>query len=617
MRRSRSSSNIPLSTFKRNISNENLGSSQQSSRTSQGLRRSNSSINLFSAQKLLVPSTSYRTEVTSNDALTSTSNRRITATPLRSVGSGSVCRRINATPRSQSKTAPSPCVLLTTSKINDKKFSSDQFKKICAFVGERSEDFDPKSLKPLTLSSFVQTISMLFRELDPRININMANYKEVVFKYLKLYKYPGPVSMSLLKSVNTNLSWTQVMSIFGWLVDLIHETSKPVGMLEQYILGRAQTAFRPGSETKGLHIEYIEEILNFDRTEGEILENECEILRQEAEAKVVLINEKKTKNDMLCETLQQMEIDIKEFKEDNLEDKIKNEISELQSEFKIRVMKIEEMKEIISSQQKIIANQKYSLKDKQELLKKIEEKKYSLSLKKEELENIYKLKDDYDYQQTNYRRKIETEIHKINGRLLQLPLGNFVDDAKKIRLPDRGMHKPKFIEEIEEKKQLLENISEKISSEFQETQVVLSRKTNSLNKLCSEVNKQNKENDLLKKEIEQISVEKSRVLFEFDVQQKQHENKTIQLIQNAPDIESIKNKKEELQKEVLVLREKLTQIGDECMEICKKIHEETREKAIQMRAIMADLTEKAAKACQSKVQKETEIADMLSENVSD
>lgn len=45
-------------------------------------------------------------------------------------------------------------------------------------------------------------MSMLFKEIEPRININMANYKEIVFKYLKLYKYPGLISMSLLKSGN-------------------------------------------------------------------------------------------------------------------------------------------------------------------------------------------------------------------------------------------------------------------------------------------------------------------------------------------------------------------------------------------------------------------------------
>lgn len=54
MRRSRSSSNIPIPTFKRTSSNENLGSSQKCPRTSQqGLTRSNSSNNLFSAKKSL------------------------------------------------------------------------------------------------------------------------------------------------------------------------------------------------------------------------------------------------------------------------------------------------------------------------------------------------------------------------------------------------------------------------------------------------------------------------------------------------------------------------------------------------------------------------------------
>lgn len=76
---------------------------------------------------------------------------------------------------------------------------------ISTFLEEKWEVFDPKSLKPLSLGSFVQIISVLFKEIDPRIKINMQNYKEVVFKYLKLYKYPGPVTMSLLKSGNNSL----------------------------------------------------------------------------------------------------------------------------------------------------------------------------------------------------------------------------------------------------------------------------------------------------------------------------------------------------------------------------------------------------------------------------
>lgn len=55
-------------------------------------------------------------------------------------------------------------------------------------------------LKPPTLSSFAYVVNHLMKEIDPRVEITESNYKDIVFNMLKSLRYPGSISMSLLKT---------------------------------------------------------------------------------------------------------------------------------------------------------------------------------------------------------------------------------------------------------------------------------------------------------------------------------------------------------------------------------------------------------------------------------
>lgn len=55
-------------------------------------------------------------------------------------------------------------------------------------------------LKPPTLNSFAYVVNLLMKEIDPRVEITVVNYKDIVFNMLKSLRYPGSISLSLLKT---------------------------------------------------------------------------------------------------------------------------------------------------------------------------------------------------------------------------------------------------------------------------------------------------------------------------------------------------------------------------------------------------------------------------------
>lgn len=59
---------------------------------------------------------------------------------------------------------------------------------------------DVGMLRPPNLQTFVMTINILLKEFDNRINITMQNYKEEVPILLKLFNYPGNITVSMMKT---------------------------------------------------------------------------------------------------------------------------------------------------------------------------------------------------------------------------------------------------------------------------------------------------------------------------------------------------------------------------------------------------------------------------------
>ncbi|KAL3286650.1 hypothetical protein HHI36_001149 [Cryptolaemus montrouzieri] len=583
MRRSKSASNIPLPLFRRTLSSENLKKSEQ------GLKRASSVSNL-------VPPKSARY---SSKSHLNVENR----TSASSIGSaskaGPVSKRYTSTPSrngSMSFRLLSPRISLTTQKINDKKFSTDQFKKICSLLQHLWDDFDPKSLKVLTIKTFVNSVSSLFREIDPRINITMENYKETVIKYLKLYKYPGPVSISLLKSANISHSWASIMAILGWLVDLIQISSHDDDdKLKKFTSSRMNMQLK-GCETKGEFTYYLDELSGLDRSQYNILDCECTKLKLEKDQRELSMKKLQTKQAELSQCLDRMKLEITDFKEGNLLIKITNEIQQLQAELELKEVAMADLKLSLTKAQYIVSTQKYSQKDKLDLLKKIEDKQYSLDLKKKEIDNIRKLADKNDMDVTSYRRQIESEIHKINGHLLQLKLGLLNRDAKKIQLPDRGIHNVQFLEKVEEIRMLLNDYDQTISNKLIEAKEIKVAVQSEWQTIFHATSQEKTLLSLLQAKMQDMKKESKQIIFDQEIFRKEFEMKMETLIPIAPEIELLKKQKAKLQVDLQTSQNEIKKLSLQSIDFFKTIHDDTIRTAGEMRSIMLRVLENGSQA---------------------
>ncbi|KAK9883565.1 hypothetical protein WA026_001743 [Henosepilachna vigintioctopunctata] len=589
-----SSSNIPLPRFKRTLSSESLKDSQVSK---PGFRRSNSYSQL-SVPSHLVSRSSIRNEPSSSSKPNSY-YKRSTNTPLH-LASGCV-KRMTATPLQsvpRSSRLASPALSLSSQKINDKKFISEQFQKTCSFLQNRLDDFDPTYLKTLTLNNFLKFVTLLFGEIDPRIKIDKEKYKETIFKYMKLYKYPGNVSISMLKSANTSLSWAPIMSMFGWLIDLINYSNAEEYQnekLRKYIVEGSIRRFR-GIETENLNTNYIDEIVGLDRYELNSILSECQQLEKEKNMKNTTSNNMRSEENTLLEEYERMKLEIEKYTDGQLEAIIKKEIDDLQNECDEKAKKIEEIKSSITTAEERISSQKYTLEDKKNLERKIEDLQFSVNLKKEKLDSIRKLKDDYDYKLTNSRRQIEVKVHEINERLLQLKPALINVDAKKIQLPDRGFHSQQFLETVEEKIQLLQNIRENVNMELNIVRNDLDNVRKEYDVLTNDVSEKEKMLAFRQQELEKIQVDISRLNFESEVLEQQLENKITTLLETAPDVESIKEQNLQLQKEVSRLLEEIKDYSNESVDLFKKFYEDAITDGAEMKNMMNHLYNKCFEA---------------------
>jgi SMC interacting uncharacterized protein involved in chromosome segregation len=84
--------------------------------------------------------------------------------------------------------------------VNDKKWVSAQYQKVHIYLQDHPTcpENIPDIIKPPTINTFVYVINLLLKEIDPRVEINTTNYKDIVLNTLKKLHYPGNISNSLL-----------------------------------------------------------------------------------------------------------------------------------------------------------------------------------------------------------------------------------------------------------------------------------------------------------------------------------------------------------------------------------------------------------------------------------
>ena len=86
-------------------------------------------------------------------------------------------------------------------------------------------------LKPVTTKVFIQTMGILLQAYDRRLVLTKDNFIEEIPKRLQIIKYPGQVTKSFLKSVNTEHNWPQVVALWSYLIDTVQLLYNPEPVL--------------------------------------------------------------------------------------------------------------------------------------------------------------------------------------------------------------------------------------------------------------------------------------------------------------------------------------------------------------------------------------------------
>nr|XP_022915415.1 probable kinetochore protein ndc80 [Onthophagus taurus] len=103
------------------------------------------------------------------------------------------------------------------------EFLTSQFSRVKKYF--RNKDPTIQTLKPLTMAVYVQTMKILWNEIDPRIEIDPKKI-DAIGEYLKLFKFPSQIKMSVLKAPTVPHNFQYILSIWVWLLDEIEAIHK-------------------------------------------------------------------------------------------------------------------------------------------------------------------------------------------------------------------------------------------------------------------------------------------------------------------------------------------------------------------------------------------------------
>ncbi|EEZ97419.2 uncharacterized protein LOC103314387 [Tribolium castaneum] len=382
------------------------------------LKRSTSSSNL--RRPSVTPSVSYKKSTVITPTLNSglkRSNSNLT------------------TPRSRSK---SPYKI--GSAINDKKWVSDQYAKVLRFLREHPNcpEHLPNTIKPPTINSFVAVFNLLFKEIDPRFEVNTTNYKDIVLNTLKIYQFPGNISLSLLKTVNTMHAWPQVMGILGWLVDLVTYITQTnvnsaleqdpkyqkVECVTNYVLERYQLYNNNDDQEiadQAVSQELVK-VLDIDDAETKRQQEEVIKLEQLKELRLEQINEQKNKNEMLDKEITQLQEETESFYQDReqREEASRASIESLR-ERKEKLVTLIKMKcESVESLKVEIKNQPCAIEERNKILEHIEAMKRKIDLKKEKIKTQKNIELTCHSKLKEAKNKVENEVYRLNNSLMKL-----------------------------------------------------------------------------------------------------------------------------------------------------------------------------------------------------
>ncbi|XP_018574148.1 kinetochore protein NDC80 homolog [Anoplophora glabripennis] len=481
-RRSKSSSNIPLPKINSagvgtyNIRTPKVGRSRSTSRLSQregvtllpqlrtqrksSLDRKSSTLGLLRTTPLHRPTASSGSlqRTTPTSAISQRTSNSRCATP-------SSCRKEHVTIQKQS---------------TDKKWVAEQYVKVQNYIMS-SNLFDTRvvdstNIKPPSINNFIYVTGVMLMEIFPKIKINKETYKEVIPAKLKVLRYPGTLSNSVLKTVNTMHSWPQVIGMWSWLIDKVNlckdmddfsftdhlePEERRKFLLKQNaedFLVKTYNIFNMGDrdyaedieQTNKSYVNNLAELLEVDYEQFKHLQDDVEKKREYKNKQVQDIENLKTENTNMESEIEQMKKECVDFEDNDLieEKQIENELQLLQPKLKEQRNKIESTKEKVSALQEAIKVQPCTYQEKLALLRQIDELKRDVQMKKEKLEYAREIKYKFDHQLTMDISKIQSLVGQWNCSLMELSIKKSY--LNKLLLREKGFHDPAFLMELKE-----------------------------------------------------------------------------------------------------------------------------------------------------------------------
>lgn len=169
-------------------------------------------------------------------------------------------------------------------------------------------------IRPLTIARFVDITSSLLQALMDDFKLNNDNYITRLPHTVKRLLYPGTVSKSWLRTVNTLHAFPQALALIAYLVDLLSRIETPIDNVKLYVNKDEHSCLRiqylrncwirfqvPGYQVEDINEEYLQELKlllgndekNFAELQQNVnemelsLEDEAELAAQADEARRV------------------------------------------------------------------------------------------------------------------------------------------------------------------------------------------------------------------------------------------------------------------------------------------------------------------------------------------
>ncbi|KAF7280389.1 hypothetical protein GWI33_006120 [Rhynchophorus ferrugineus] len=537
MRRSRSLSNIPIPAHLR--------------RDSKSRERSKSTLRQSRDKSAEGNTPLYKRGTSEHKRLFDRKGVTTPATPsfstgVRRYGSSSCFGKRPSFTRSKSPTSV-PIQKL----VNDKKWVSEQYSKVQMFI-RTSGLFNPElatMIRPPTINTFIELMSILFGQLITIGPINSQNYTEVVLTKLKMLRYPGSITMSSIKSANTMHGWPQFICMVSWLIDRVNLSSSVVvncdeemqkisdyqNVLWDFFINR-YNIFSDGehedlvSQANCNLLNSIAKLSEIDLEAVDKYKSHYEALNMEVNNLQTQIEEYSVENNKIEQSNAEKTQVIQKFQDNKgkREQEVDEELQHIKKSINKRFEKRDNLNESIKKLKQDIATQSCKIQEKANMLKEIEELTRILTRKENKLAEYRSIKDDLDRDLRAIVVEIESRVDAWNVALTK----TFLSEMKNLHLREKGFHSGDFLQEVDDRLKEKEHVEKQLLAELKDIKVEIEKIQHDkiiLNSDIKEFRDKKKELEELEKNIQAEKEIIQNSLLKTEAMRKNYENQISKL----------------------------------------------------------------------------------------